>query len=295
METTLVADAGHVRSEGATITVSFEPRCISLKYKGAIINESMVQLIKTNNQMIELYQPEKIVLTLDSPGGEVDAMHLMKFHLDSCKAKGIEIETRADATCASAAAVIFSLGAIGSRYALPITHLLFHNPRVMPSSRPWLEHHLTNMGSMLEKSRKKMNQYLTSHLTTSLGQMGFAQTLKTRAQRLLDPVFLNECEHLSLFSAGSIFPLDEMTTEFEEWADWKIVDNDSANALVNRWENNLQKLNALDGKVDLRCAWGMLLIDETDSLPPICIKDFRDILPTPVDEPVEEPMQKHKP
>ena len=140
-----------------------------------------------------------------------------------------------------------------------------------------------------------MNQYLTSHLKKSLGLMGHAQTLKKRAQCLNDPTFLMECDHLSLYSAGCIFPIDEMKQEFEVWANWEIEDSDSANALITRWENTVKKLHDLDGKVDLRCAWGMLLIDKTDSLPTLCIKDFSNNASRPVCDPDAEVMQTQNP
>lgn len=281
------------QSPTAVVNVMIQPRQAIVEYRGAITDEMVSELVKSVETLHHVYQPEKICIRINSPGGVITGLHYVAHNMEMWRKKGLVVETFADTQCGSAAAVMFTLGEVGSREAHPLSTLVFHQPRIIAPGFALLEHQLVDIGQRLKMSSEQMSHYLISHLKSSLGVQGFAKTLKARAEQLTDEGFLKECEHLSLYASTFVFSLVEMADEFKQWAQWDISDEQGAQALLTRWKENVKKLNDEDGRVDLRTAWGLLLIDSTDGLPAFCIRDFEPLenKPAQVELPTDDEHQ----
>jgi hypothetical protein len=87
---------------------------------------------------------------------------------------GIRIETVALTKCASAAALMLSLGDIGFRLAMPGSKLLYHNARVYASSEtPLTSDKLEKLRSSLSRADAEILVAILQHLFSGLGEIFF--------------------------------------------------------------------------------------------------------------------------
>lgn len=92
--------------------------------------ESIFSLCTQLDHAVSYYQYRRVEIAIQSPGGSVRALKLFQEHLAAWRADGIQIATRGVAEVGSAAAVMLSLGDLGTRSAGPHATLLYHHVRV---------------------------------------------------------------------------------------------------------------------------------------------------------------------
>lgn len=250
-----------------TITPTFSPRRVAFEYRGVISDSGIKTLCEYIDLARDLYQPTHLAVQLDSPGGSARALDYWLYRIKKWGEVGVEIETRAGTECASAAALALAFGAVGRRFAHPLTRLHFHNPRLHTAGPTEVqEHHAEDFARVLKASRSRMQNQLNEHLINSLGKRGFVQTLFSRAQWL---------QHAScaVLSRGRTQIGGEATLHanaenaIEVWSQQSTNNPECIDTAITEWELRLVEMFARDCPIDLRFAWALLLIDESDHLP----------------------------
>ena len=133
---------------------------------------------------------------------------------------------------------------------------------------------------MLCDARNRMNLLINEHLTDSLGLVGFAKTLKTRAAWMLAEGSSLPTTYFIHESSEPNLP-NEWKEQFTSWAGMRIDDTEAAQVVVSQWELQINDLFKTDRISDLPFVWALLLIDESEDLPALTEKDMR--LPKPED------------
>ena len=250
-----------------TITPQFAPRKIDFLYAGAITDAGIKELTECVELGFYQYQPILTTVHMRSPGGLARALDYWAYKVRQWQSHGWQIATRADTECASAAAMVVTIGTVGKRFAHPLSQLRFHNPRLItPTGTAILEHDAEVAARMLKESRCHMHGLLKHHLIDSLGTFGFARTLSARAEWLLDEVRSLPSNHLARYAGGPSL-LNKVRGMLEGWSKMQLDDPKEAEVLITQWEKQISDIFKLDQIIDLRCAWALLLIDGSDDLP----------------------------
>ena len=270
------AAGDHNRQQfGPTIKMSCSPRAVDVFYDGPIDESGIKELVDVIEQGFALYQPERTTVHMRSPGGSGRAMEHWINTTNKWKKRGYEISTNAGTLCASAGAMIVTMGAVGSRYAHPLSEMLYHNPRVIAhQGSTFREDEAARVARMLCDSRNRINLRIKQHLTDSLGLLGFARTLNARAEWMLAKGSSLPTTYFIQDSSESNLP-NGWKKRFTSWASMRIDDTEAAQLIVSQWENQINDLFKTDRISDLRFVWALLLIDESDDLPVLIERDIR--------------------
>lgn len=268
-------DANHSINTGSKVSVSCRPRALDLHYSGEIDESGIKTLVQLAEQGIALYQPELTTVHMMSPGGSARAMEYWIARTKKWKSEGIEIATHAGIICVSAAAMIVTMGSIGSRFAHPLSNMLYHNPRIITrQGSAILEQDAERATRLLRDSRNRLNGLIKAHLTDSLGLIGFAKTLKSRASWMLSEGASLPATYFLQDSSGAKMP--KMWKErFTCWAKAPLNTVREAQFIVKQWDEQVNDLFKMDQIFDLRFVWALLLIDASEDLPVLVEEDLR--------------------
>lgn len=279
---------------GPTVRMRCSPRAVDVYYDGPIDESGIKELVDVIEQGFALYQPEKTTVQMRSPGGSGRAMEYWIKTTKKWKEQGYEIFTNAGTLCASAGAMIVTLGAVGSRYAHPLAEMLYHNPRIVAhQGSTFREDDAAKVARMLCDSRNRINLQIKQHLTDSLGLLGFARTLNARAAWMLAKGSSLPTTYFIQDSSEAFLPND-WKERFTSWADMRIDDTEAAQLVVSQWEIQINDLFKTDRISDLRFVWALLLIDESEDLPALVEKEMH--FPEPEDHQMSDiSMGRHTP
>lgn len=109
----------------------YEQHRLRASYIGPIDRPGAVGLIEIIDSAFGYYQYTRMELSIESPGGLVEALGPMVTAIRRWQARGRTLEMRSTFECASAAALLLAAGTWGQRCVLPGTSLMFHLPRVV--------------------------------------------------------------------------------------------------------------------------------------------------------------------
>ena len=112
------------------ITAKYSPEMAIIRFSGGVNPDSIFKLCDEIDFAQSHYYYDRVIIEIDSGGGEAKSLQYFVSKLDSWHASGLAIETRALTHCCSAGAYMLSFGDIGQRSALPDTMLLYHNARI---------------------------------------------------------------------------------------------------------------------------------------------------------------------
>lgn len=271
-----MTDSTQFKSRDHVITPAFAPRSVAFTYRGAISDAGIKALCEQISLAIDLYQPKHLAVQLDSPGGSARALDYWLHRIGFWEKKGVKIETMADTECASAAALMVAFGAVGRRFAHPLSRLHFHNPRLQTSGpTEMLEHHAENFVRVLKASRTRMHAQLQNHLFDSIGKIGVVQTLQSRAQWLLSRGRVDSASDLAKISHQNTSHPD-ISTAIAVWSQEPSIETDYVESVLSEWEKRVGELFDRDCQVDLKYAWALCLIDASDELPSLVERPHTD-------------------
>jgi len=112
------------------ITTMMNSDCPVIRLTGSIDMPVGYALLDEIKLLHDYYQFRTIELEIDSPGGDVDALHYIVQALAPwIRGEGRVLKTRALNQAASAGAMLLSFGTLGHRAASPHSRLLYHNMR----------------------------------------------------------------------------------------------------------------------------------------------------------------------
>ena len=257
----------HDRLLAFDVRIEASARTIDIHYTGAVHDFGIQRLVEIVELGHSIYKPENITVHMRSPGGSARAIEYWVLKSKEWANCGRHVATRAQTTCASAAALMVTMGAVGLRSAHPLSLMLYHNPRLIgQDGSPLLEHDAEKAALLLRESRTRMHLLIKQHLTDSLGVVGFARTICARATWMLrngsslPPMYFvqDSCE-----SGIS----DKWHDLFDGWANLRVDEMAVVQAIVSQWEEQLDQLFRSDRVCDLQLVWALLLIDETEHLP----------------------------
>lgn len=120
-----------------------------VEFSKEVSYESITELCNQIDLAVDYYQYKHVVIKINSPGGELQALKKFLWHLKKWRNKVVRFETVGELTVASAAAFMLSLGDYGYRYCYPHTRLLFHYAR------------LSDVNNMTSRKSLHINQLLS--------------------------------------------------------------------------------------------------------------------------------------
>ena len=106
----------------------------SVLYTGAMCQAGALALVDRIDSLFAYYRYNRIVLSIESPGGAVDGMEYVLRAMDTWAKDGKSVAVESTFQCASAAAFILAMGEWGHRRVDRGTFLLFHSARIDGSS-----------------------------------------------------------------------------------------------------------------------------------------------------------------
>lgn len=155
-------------------SVRYEQQRAIVRFCGPVNTAQIFCLCDEIDSFVDHYYYTHVTLEIDSNGGELQSLLYYIQRLKGWRRAGIKIETVALTQCASAAALMLSLGDIGHRYAMPRSKLLYHNVRVYASDQvPLTSGSLEKLQSSLNNADAEMLVALLNHLFAGLGDNHF--------------------------------------------------------------------------------------------------------------------------
>lgn len=144
-------------------------------YKGTICQSGALALAQQFEQLFGYYQYRRVLLSIESPGGEIDALEYLLRAMDKWSKQGRAVAVGTSFLCASAAAFLLSMGQWGERRVDRSTLLLFHSARIDSSSLAGMTAAFsTNLSQVLNTVDRKLLDVMMNKM---LFETGSAQAL----------------------------------------------------------------------------------------------------------------------
>jgi ATP-dependent protease ClpP protease subunit len=147
----------------------------SIAYTGTVTKAGAMALEQQLEQLFGYYRYSRIHLTLESPGGSIDALEYIVRQMHCWEQQGRVVAVQSTFECASAAAVLLAFGLWGERSVDRHTYLLWHSARI--DSAPLGRVTAASSGNLhqgLSRVDSKMLDLLLNRMQT---QAGGAQAL----------------------------------------------------------------------------------------------------------------------
>ena len=122
-----------MQDDTRTLIVEHERAKAVVSFVAEVTQSSIIELVRTVNELRNQRFYDHVELQIASPGGEVLALEYFIDALSHWRDAGLDLTTRALTSCASAAAVMLSLGNV--RKATPASSLVYHFARVHVSGQ----------------------------------------------------------------------------------------------------------------------------------------------------------------
>ena len=135
-----------------------------VRFSGPVDANRIFMLCDEIDSLISEYYYNRVCIEIDSNGGEAKSLLYFCEKLKGWRRGGVRIETMALTQCASAAAMMLSMGDIGFRSAMPKTTLVYHNARVALSQRPFTSDVLEKISTLLNKTDSDLLVMLLRHI-----------------------------------------------------------------------------------------------------------------------------------
>jgi len=135
-----------------------------IRFSGDVVVERILDLCDEIDCAVEDYFYKRVLIRIDSPGGEAKSLLCFINHLKKWRSKGVTIGTQALTSCCSAAAYMLSLGDLGHRSAMPDSLLLYHNARISAANAALTDDRLDVIQWELKTTDGQLITHLLRHL-----------------------------------------------------------------------------------------------------------------------------------
>lgn len=140
-------------------------------FRAPVSEHSALAVQEMCSILINYYQHSRIILKINSPGGEINSL----MHLVNCFAhyrrNGIQMITQGELSVASAAAVLLSMGEIGERQLNSTnTQLLFHDARTNGTGEQ-TQRISSEIASRLSCATMRLVETIARHVQQGLGDV----------------------------------------------------------------------------------------------------------------------------
>jgi ATP-dependent protease ClpP protease subunit len=146
------------------VTTHYESDRAVIRFSGDVSADRIFNLCDEIDFAISDYFYKRILIRIDSPGGEAKSLLYFVHCLKKWRDLGILIETEALTSCCSAAAYMLSLGDLGHRSAMPDSMLLYHNARISAANTALTDESLDGLQWGLKATDGQLITHLLRHL-----------------------------------------------------------------------------------------------------------------------------------
>ena len=158
----------------------------SLEINTDISEASAIEIEKHLERLFGYYHYEQVTLKINSPGGAIVGLEHILECVQRWRDAGRSVQTLAMFRAASAAAMLMSLGEVGSRTAHRNTSLLYHHARVGSTAYTLTSGVADKLAAVLKVVDQGLVQRLVAHCNSGFGGgLGLANEGAARCQMLL--------------------------------------------------------------------------------------------------------------
>jgi ATP-dependent protease ClpP protease subunit len=239
----------------------FTPHDCRIIFNGPVHAESVKALIETSNLAFEYYQYPLVTIDIESPGGEIRALHYLMGQFDFWRSQGRRIATRASISASSAAAAILALGDQGERSVERSTTVLYHFARIFQTNSVLTAEKATDMAQKMNREDERMIDQLLTHIVDPLDDPDATDWRGLAAARLDWAK-----SFLARKNDGSHFYFPEAPARLKSLG--KLLTLKGKKPLRERVQGYLKRIFLKDEPIDLLEAWCLNLIDEIREVTP---------------------------
>jgi ATP-dependent protease ClpP protease subunit len=226
----------------------------TLEVNTDISEASAIEIEKHLERFFSYYHYESVTLKINSPGGAVIGLEHILECIDRWRALGRSVNTEAMFRASSAAALLMSLGEVGSRTAHRNSTLLYHHARIGSAQYTLTSGAADKLATTLKLVDQGMTQRLVAHCEKGFSaDDGLANEGARRCQMLREqgPEIAQDLGVLDLRS-----PLKWLTPVARMWTECR-----TRNALTPYTKHLVARFEE-DTSMDLREAWALGLLDQ---------------------------------
>ena len=165
----------------AAISVAYEEDVGTVEISGELDENAALATEKALKKLFSYFQYERVVLRINSPGGQLVSLSHILQCVDHWRTCGREVQTTATFQAASAAALLLALGEIGTRTVQRHTSVHFHHTRIAGAGSPITAGSAGQIASVLRRTDLGILKRVVSHVVDghhglmSLCQEGLAR------------------------------------------------------------------------------------------------------------------------
>lgn len=253
----------HATSTPPVVRVVTEPHKALVRYQGDICHHGADQLEQQLALHADYYHYTAFDLGWDSNGGCALAMRRIMDAMQRLHAKGFEVTSSASGRACSAAAVLLSGGAWGSRSVKPHTTLLYHRAGFLSASHRLTEGETRQITRELKRLDAELIDGLLSSGLRAVGSRGLQETVTTRCRWLQDHwSTVIECLSLCGGHAGLV-----SRRSVPAWlAPTRLQDCRDPGLWLEAYRNLLASMLNRDQAISPLQAWGWGLVDTVEGV-----------------------------
>lgn len=273
-----------------SITVEHRPHEALLRLHGPVTQDALLTLRQHLEQARSYWQYSRVVLEINSPGGELLALRALATEIERWRKHG-QFATTGYMSVASAAALALSLGDIGERSVECFTHLVYHHTRVMGAGEsPLTARHADATAKQLSRADRMLLEDLVDHLVRGLGgERALGEAGLERCRRLQHSAEEIRCamrNDAGLSASVSAGPGRKIATPKLLRRIESAYQRAQDHGQVGSFLDLLADLFAQDCRMPVDLAWTLLLIDKVEGVEALQHQPIA----TPVDDQSVKPL-----
>ena len=234
---------------------SLTPSAASYIYRGPISNDGAIVLTDCLNHAFEYYLYDTVFVQFESPGGAYSALEVMASEFQRWQKQGKAISVSSQFECASAAAMLLTLGSWNSRSVNKVTALLYHFARIGAANN-LTAMQAGNMAHSIEHVDQRMiESLLKSQLQGAGGGAALVLAIQNR-MNVLDTHWDAIASEMSFrrSSGARVKPAWHKSLS-------AVCTAGNVEKSLSLYKRLLTKSFERDAQIDLRFAYGLCLID----------------------------------
>lgn len=227
----------------------------------AVDRHSVKALIEAINAAFTYYQYPLVTIDIDSPGGEIRALHFLMSQFERWRKESRRIATSASVSVSSAAAAILALGDHGTRNVDKTTSLLFHFARIFQPNSTLTADKASRLAKVMSREDERIIDRLLGHV---VGPVNDPQAQGWRNQTRTRLTWARS--YLAQKDVSDHFYFPEARNRLQALE--KLISSKRKKALRDRVQEYLKSIFLKDEPIDLLEAWCLNLIDEIRDVTP---------------------------
>ena len=230
-----------------------------LSFSGTLCRTGALALESQFERLFGYYKYERIVLSIESPGGEIDGLEYVLRTMATWAGEGRVVAVRSTFQCASAAAFLLAMGQWGKRRVDRATFVLFHSARIDSSSMGGMTAaYSTNLSQALNSVDRKLLDVLVNRMLIQTGSGQRLADLIASRVGYLDHHWMEIAGRLSTLTGGGDPRKPVWLKSLQKWT----REGADPHKLVLELKKHLQSRLQHEARMDLREAYALCLVDE---------------------------------